>query len=94
LTLPLPLRRYKVVHWDPPHKVIVTGDSSSVAAVDSIQFYEGENGTTKIEYDVRMPPGTTASLGTSVFTCAGTCPACLPAQQHPRPAADARTPSG
>ena len=53
LTPPLPLRRYKVVHWDPPHKVTVTGDSGTVAAVDSIQFYDAENGHTKIEYDVR-----------------------------------------
>ena len=57
-------RSYTVKHWDPPNKVVVTGDSSSVAAEDAIVFSDGATpGTTKIEYTVRRarcPCGATA----------------------------------
>ena len=41
-------------HWDPPNKVVVRGDSSSVAAEDSIVFSDAATpGHTTIEYTVR-----------------------------------------
>ena len=44
---------YTVTHWEPPNKVVVTGDSSSVAALDTIEFSDAADGHTKIEYTVR-----------------------------------------
>ena len=41
---------YTVQHWEPPNKVVVTGDSASVAAVDEIVFTGPEDGPTTIEY--------------------------------------------
>ena len=47
-------RSYTVKHWDPPNKVVVTGDSSSVSAEDAIVFSDGATpGSTTIEYTVR-----------------------------------------
>ena len=46
---------YAVKLWDPPNKVVVTGDSSSVSAEDAIVFSDGATpGSTTIEYTVRL----------------------------------------
>ena len=48
---------YTVKEWNPPHKVVVEGDSPTVGATDEIVFTDGATpGTTHIAYtaDIRL----------------------------------------
>lgn len=55
-TQPLSPRRYVVREWDPCNKVVLTGDSPTVSAVDTIRFSDAAGGATSIDYsaDIRL----------------------------------------
>jgi hypothetical protein len=48
--------RYVIREWDPCNKVVLTGDSPTVCAVDTIRFSDAAGGATAIDYsaDIRL----------------------------------------
>ena len=47
---------YEIVHWDPPTKVVLTGEGESATATDSMTFRDLGNGKCCVDYeaDIRL----------------------------------------